>query len=74
MARATIKELDILHQLTAGYYKDLLESGESLSSGELAALNSFLKSNNITADITESKPLQDITAEFKKRIKIEQGA
>lgn len=78
MGKATINDLNILHDLTARYYKDLLsgEDGvtERLSSGELTALNSFLKTNNITADISESNELQDLTAEFRKRIKIEKEA
>jgi len=39
MAKATMKELDSLHGLIAQYYKDCIDSGEDLSSGTLAAIN-----------------------------------
>lgn len=74
MAKATIEKLNGLHDLLATYYKERLEEGEHLSSGELAAINAFLKNNNINAEASESSPMQDLTSEFRKRIKIEKEA
>ena len=57
MARASKEKLNALHDLVASYYTDILASGDQLSSGELAAINSFLKTNEITAEIVESEAL-----------------
>ena len=74
MAKATLDKMNMLHDLLATYYQERLEEGEQLSSGELAAVNAFLKNNNITAEVMESEPMQNLTAEFRKRIKLEKEA
>ena len=58
--KATQAKLDGLHDLLATYYTELLEEGDELSSGTLAAINTFLKNNNVTADIVESTPMQNM--------------
>ena len=40
MAKATINKLNAVHDLMATYFTEALESGEELSSGTLAAINS----------------------------------
>jgi len=71
MAKATINKLDALHDALASYFTDQLESGEELSSGTLAAINSFLKNNNITADPVESQPLQNLSYRIQDLLKEE---
>ena len=61
MSKATQAKLDKLHDPIASYYVSAVESGEELSSGTLAAINAFLKNNNVTADVVESSPLQNLT-------------
>ena len=68
MAKASMKEVEILHSLMVGYYQSLLESGEELSSGTLAAINTFLKNNDIKVDVMESSPMQDLTANLQSLI------
>ena len=72
MAKASIDKLNLLHDLLASYYKEILEAGiegeMELSSGTLAALNAFLKNNDITVDVVDSEPLQDLTAKFRELI------
>lgn len=54
MARASMDKLNSLHDLLANYYSEILQGGDDLSSGELAAINAFLKNNDITATAIES--------------------
>ena len=54
MAKASIDTLNVLHGLIAQYYIDAIESGEELSSGTLAAINTMLKNNDITVDVIEN--------------------
>jgi len=68
MAKATIKKLNAVHDLMADYFTEALESGEELSSGTLAAINSFLKTNEITVDVVESSPTQNLTMKLKDLI------
>ncbi len=70
--KATMKELDSLHGLIAGYYKECIESGEDLSSGTLAAINTFLKNNDVKMEVMESTPGQNLT--FKLQSLIEASA
>ena len=58
--KANQGELNGLHGLLADYFSEQLQSGEELSSGTLAAINSFLKTNNITAEPTETEPMQNL--------------
>ncbi len=70
-SKATIGKLDGIHNLLAEYYTEQLESGEELSSGTLAALNAFLKNNNVTADVVESSPLQNLQLRISDLVKEE---
>lgn len=63
--KASMEKLNKLHDILADYYKEQIESGEELSSGFLAALNSFLKTNEITADTVESEPMMDLTKKLQ---------
>lgn len=61
-----------LHRVTAEYYKDYMaaamEDGEEVSSGTLAAVNTFLKNNNITVDAVESDDLMDLGLELRNMV------
>jgi len=65
MAKANLKQLHDLHRVIAGYYIEAVDSGEELSSGTLAAINSFLKNNDITVDIVEDSPEQDLSKNLR---------
>ena len=67
--KANLDDLYNVHNLAAKYFTDALESGEELSSGTLAAINSFLKTNDITVDILEESPTQSLTFKLKELIK-----
>jgi ABC-type Zn uptake system ZnuABC Zn-binding protein ZnuA len=69
MAKASIDKLNILHDLIADYYAEAIESGEELSSGTLAAINAFLKNNNITVDLVEESPTQNLTFKLQELMK-----
>ena len=75
--KASMDKLNALHDLIATYYgdviKEALEDGEQLSSGTLAAINAFLKNNDITADVVESDPTQNLTCRLRELIKREEG-
>lgn len=64
MAKANLDLMNELHGVVAKYYKDYmetaLEDGEEVSSGTLAAVNTFLKNNNITVDMLESDDMLDL--------------
>lgn len=64
MAKANIEELNSLHDQMAKYFKSLLESGERLQPGELSGILKFLKDNEVTVDVIESKPMQSLIAGF----------
>ena len=51
--KASMAELNNLHLKINQYYLEMLDTGEELSSGTLAAINSFLKTNDITVDVIE---------------------
>lgn len=61
-------ELHSLHKLIAEYYRDAIESGEDLSSGTLAAINTFLKNNEIKVDVVEASKSQNMTIKLKELI------
>lgn len=71
MAKANLDKLNALHAALADYYAELLDpdSMEELSSGTLAAINAFLKNNNITADIVESDSMQNLGMTLRSMIK-----
>lgn len=64
MAKANIEVLNGLHDQMAAYFATLLQSGEKLQPGELTAILKFLKDNEITADIIESKPMNNLIQSF----------
>lgn len=68
MAKASMKEVEVLHSLLSNYYSELLESGEELSSGTLAAINTFLKNNDVKVDVAESSPLQNLSFKIKELV------
>ena len=72
MAKANMELLHSLHRKIAEYYIDALESGEDLSSGNLAAINAYLKNNEIKVDVVEASPGQNLT--FRLRELVEASA
>ena len=66
--KATQHKMNSLHDLLAEYFTDALSSGDDLSSGTLAAINTFLKNNNITSDISESNPTQNLAGMLQSLI------
>jgi hypothetical protein len=71
MTKASLSQLNEVHNLVANYYKEMLGSGEELSSGTLAAINTFLKNNDITVDVTESQPLQNLQYKLRELMELE---
>ena len=71
--KANVNELYNLHKKVAEYYLEALESGEDLSSGTLAAINTFLKNNEIKVDIVESSPAQNLTFKLQELIKAQEA-
>ena len=74
MAKANIKQLNDLHRVIAEYYVEAVGSGEELSSGTLAAINAFLKNNDITVDVIEDSPTQNLTNKLQLLILDEKEA
>ncbi|OYT57753.1 MAG: hypothetical protein B6U76_00155 [Desulfurococcales archaeon ex4484_217_2] len=72
--KASVSKLNKLHDKLADYFTDVLDSGEELSGGTLAAINTFLKVNDITADVTESSPMQNLSMKLQELVKKEEGA
>jgi len=64
MSKANIETLNNIHDLLATHYVNKLKSGE-LTPAELTAVNNFLKQNDISADIVESKPMMNLVEEMK---------
>ena len=77
MARkANLDRLHDLHRVIAEYYIEAVngglgEEGEELSSGTLAAVNAFLKNNDITVDVLEDSPAQDLSNKLRLLIREE---
>ena len=69
MAKANKKEVEKLHGLLTTYYSELLEDGEEISSGTLAAINTFLKNNDVKVDIVDSNPMQNLNFRIQDLIK-----
>lgn len=67
--KASLSKLEGLHDLLATYFMEQLDSGEELSSGTLAAINSFLKNNDISVDIVDSNPLQNLNYKVQSILK-----
>lgn len=63
--KANLNELHNLHKVIADYYVEAVESGEELSSGTLAAINAFLKNNNISVDVLEESPTKSLTSKLQ---------
>ena len=62
--KATTEVLNGLHEQMASYFTQMITSGERLAPGELSAVLKFLKDNEITADIVESKPMANLIQNF----------
>jgi hypothetical protein len=62
--KASLNTLNVLHDRMATYFTELLDSGERLAPGEVSAILKFLKDNEITVDIVESKPMQNLIQQF----------
>lgn len=62
--KANIDTLNNLHDGMAKYFTALLHSGERLAPGEVTAILKFLKDNEITVDLVESKPMQNLIDQF----------
>lgn len=73
MAKANINELYGLHKAIAEYYAEAINSGEDLSSGTLAAINTFLKNNEIKVDVVEATPGQNLSFKLKELIEASGG-
>lgn len=73
MAKANIQELHRLHKMIAEYYAEAIESGEDLSSGTLAAINTFLKNNDIKVDVVENSPGQNLTFKLRELVEASGG-
>ncbi len=67
--KANLTELHKLHKVIASYYIEAAESGEELSSGTLAAINAFLKNNNISVDVIEESPEKNFSSRLRLLIK-----
>ena len=68
MAKANLASLNRLHKIITEYYIEAVGSGEELSSGTLAAINSHLKTNDITVDVIEDSPTQNLTNKLQLMI------
>jgi prephenate dehydratase len=62
--KATVEVLNGLHDQMATYFTQMITSGERLAPGELSAVLKFLKDNEITADVVESKPMANLIQNF----------
>jgi len=62
--KATTETLNGLHDQMAIYFTQMITSGDRLAPGELSAVLKFLKDNEITADIVESKPMANLIQNF----------
>ncbi len=62
--KANIEVLNGLHDQIATYFTQMITSGDRLAPGELSAVLKFLKDNEITADIVESKPMANLIQNF----------
>jgi len=65
--KADIEVLNGLHDKMAAYFTELLTGGDRLAPGELSAILKFLKDNEITADIVESKPMANLIQNFMEQ-------
>ena len=69
MAKASIDLMNVVHLKLATYYEMLLDSEEDLSSGQLAAINTFLKNNDINVDIASATEGGGIGLTLRKIVK-----
>lgn len=65
---ASKETLHDLHTKIAKRYVDLLDSGEPLSPAVLAAINKFLKDNNIEALAVPDSPLDKLRKSGKLKL------
>ena len=69
MAKANLSALHNLHGAIAKYYLEAAQGDEELSSGTLAAINAFLKNNDISVDVLEDSPTQNLTGKLQLLIR-----
>ena len=63
--KANIGQMHELHKIITEYYIEAVGSGEELASGTLAAINAHLKFNDITVDVIEESPEQDLSKNLR---------
>ena len=63
--KANLTQMHDLHRIITEYYIEAVGSGEELSSGTLAAINAHLKFNEISVDIIEDSPEQDLSKNLR---------
>lgn len=70
--KASVERLNALHDKMAEYFFSLLSTEERLAPGEVQAILKFLKDNDITADVVESKPMQNLIQQFLNTVEYEE--
>ena len=63
MSKATMAKLNGLHDMIATHMTKQLEEGE-MEAKDIANVLKFLKDNDITAEVSESKPIQSLVDQF----------
>lgn len=63
--KASLDKLNTLHDKVADRFLAMLEN-EEVAAKDLAIIVKFLKDNDITVDVLESAPVQDIISSMKK--------
>lgn len=67
--KASMAKMNKIHDQLAEYFLEQLMSGLEISSGTLAAANAFLKNNNVSVDLSEAKPMQNLSYRIADLIK-----
>ena len=63
MAKANMDKLNSLHDAIADFMTKQLEAGE-MEAKDIANVLKFLKDNDITAEVSESAPMQSLVEQF----------
>ena len=63
MAKANMDKLNSLHDAIADHMTKQLEAGE-MEAKDIANVLKFLKDNDITAEVSESAPMQSLVEQF----------
>ena len=64
MAKAKLGALNTLHESVATYFTEQLAGGD-IEAKDIGNILKFLKDNDITADPSESAPVQSLVDQFK---------